>query len=242
MPEPFGTKTKTKILKSESHKLHQEFTVDDLKATITFDADLVTANEVDGAINGVAISTVTFDTDHDTTMEALVAAIEALDSVASASLTDATNNRQVTVIAADPEGLLVLSGWAVTSGATQAGTTTATDTNNVYTSQPVKLTIDGKIEPAAAAENPINVIGNSIHNGVGGDLATVSMKAHMVIWAEAGTANLNAGPVKLHTTPYNTSTGYVSVDDASVTYANIYGWCLDDAVSAGDLVRVAVYN
>jgi hypothetical protein len=242
MPEPFGTITKTKILKSESQKLHQEFTVDDLKATITFDGDLITANKVNGSINGAPIAEVTFDTDHDTTMDAIVAALEDLISVGSVSLTDATNNRQITIIAKDPDGMFILHDWAVTEGSGQAAVAVVTDTNNIYISQPVKLTIDGKVEPAGAAEAPYKIIGVSVHNGVGGDLVTLAMKAYMVVWAEAGTANLNAGPVKLHTTPFNTSTGYVSVDDNSVDGDDIYGWSLDQAVSAGDIVRVAVFS
>ena len=237
MPEPFGKVTKTRILKSESQKLHNEFQVDDLKATITFNADLVTSNVVNGSINGVAIAAVTFDTDHATTMAALAAAIEALPSVASASVSSA---RVITVLALNPENVFVFSGWVVTAGDSQATATAATDTNNVYQSAPVKLTTDGKIEPAGAAETTINIIGSSIHNGVGGDLITVMMKAALIVWAEAGTAALNAGPVKLHTTPFNVTTGYVSVDDASVSATNIYGWALDNATNAGDLVRVAV--
>jgi len=240
MPEPFGSVTKTKILKTESHKLHQEFEVDDLKGTITFDADLVTSNVVNGRVNGVAISAVTFGTDHDTTMDLLVAALEALDSVDSVSLTDATNNRQLTVYAADPSEIFVLSDWAVTAGAGQAGVTVATDTNNVYSSMPVKLTTDGILEPAAAAQSPVIVIGGSRHDAVGGELATVHMKASEIIWAKAGTAALNAGPVKLHTTPWDSSGGYVQVDDASVDTTNQYGWALDNATDAGDLVRVAI--
>lgn len=236
MPEPFGKVTKTKIHKSESQKLSHEFSVDDLKATITFSADLVTSNVVNGAVNGVAIAAVTFATDHAATMAAIAAALESLPTVASASV----SGRVITIIAADPEAILVLSGWLVTLGASQATATVATDTNNIYQSAPVKLTSDGKVEPAGAAESPVNVIGTSIHNGVGGNLVTIRMKAAMIIWAEAGTANLVAGPVKLHTTPFNTTSGYVSVDDASVTASNQYGWALDDAANAGDLVRVAV--
>lgn len=240
MPEPFGTVTQTKILKSEAHKLHQEFEVDDLKGTITLAGDLVTSNVVNGSVNGVAIDAVTFDTDHDTTMDLLVAALEALDEVASATLTDATNNRQITVVAADPAAVFVLSSWVVTAGAGQVAITVATDTNNIYTSMPAKLTTDGKVEPAGAAESPVNVIGTSIHNGIGGELVTLAMKASMLIWAKAGTASLNAGPVKLHTTPFDTTNKMVQVDDASVTSSNLYGWALDSATDAGDLVRVAV--
>lgn len=241
MPEPFGSVTKTKILKSESHKLFQEFEVDALKGTITFGGDLVTSNVINGKINGVAITAVTFTTDHDNTMDLLVAELESHPAVASASLTDAVNNRQVTIVATDPDNVFVLSDWAVTGGAGQASTTTATDTNNVYVGLPVKLTADGKVEPAGAAADPKDVIGICMHNGVGGDLVTVAMKSYMVTWCEAGTASLVAGPVKLHTTVYNTTSGYVEVDDASVTYANIFGWALDSATNVGDTVRVAVF-
>lgn len=240
MPEPFGTITKSKFLKSESHKLHQAFTVDDLKATLTLNADLVTSNTVNGSINGVAISEVTFDADHDTTMDLLKAAIEALPSVSSVELTDAANNRQLTVYAKDPEGLFIVGAFTVAAGASQATVTVATDTNTIYQSMAVKLTTTGKIEPAGAAESPVNVIGTSIHKAFGGDEATISMKAYMVIWAKAGTANLNAGPVKLHSTPFDTANGYVQVDDDSVTTSNLYGWALDSAVNAGDMVMVAV--
>lgn len=240
MPEPFGNITKSKFLKSESHKLHQAFTVDDLKATLTLSADLITANTVNGSINGVAISTVTFNTDHDTTMDLLVSAIEALPSVSSVELTDVANNRQITVYAKDPTDLFLVSAFTVTSGSTQATITVATDTNTIYQTMGVKLTTKGKVEPASSAENPINVIGTSIHKAFGGDEATISMKAHMIIWAKAGTANLNAGPIKLHSTPFDTTNGYVQVDDDSVTASNLYGWSLDSAVSAGDMVMVAV--
>ena len=240
MPEPFGTITKSKFLKSESHKLHQAFTVDDLKATLTLNADLITSNKVNGSINGVAISEVTFSTDHDTTIDLLKAAIEALPSVASVELTDAANNRQLTVYAKDPTAMFVFSGFLVTGGASQATITVANDTNTIYQAMPVKLTTSGKIEPAGAAESPVNIIGTSIHKAFGGDEATVSMKAYMVIWAKAGTANLNAGPVKLHSTPFDIANGYVQVDDDSVTTANQYGWALDSAVNAGDMVMVAV--
>lgn len=240
MPEPFGTITKSKFLKSESHKLHQAFTVDDLKATLTLNADLVDLNKINGSINGVAIPEVTFDTDHDKTMDLLKAAIETLSSVSSVELTDAADNRQLTVYAKDQAGIFVLNGFVVTLGGGQATISVANDTNTLYQSMPAKLTTTGKVEPAGAAESPINVIGTSIHTAFGGDEATISMKAHMVIWAKAGTSGLNAGPVKLHSTPFDTTNGYVQVDDDTVTTANLYGWALDSAVDAGDMVMVAV--
>jgi len=242
MPYTLGAVTKTKLLKLESHKLHHEFQVDDLKATITLTGDLSTSDVVNGKINGVAIAAVTFATDHDTTMDLLLAAVVAHPAVVSATLTDATDNRQITVVALDPNNVFVLpsADWtAVGGGATVI--TCATDTNNVYQGESVKLCADGKIEPCAAAETPLNQIGIAIQNGVGGELVTVMMKAYAITWAEAGTAALNAGPVKIHTGLYNTTTGYLEVDDASVTTANVCGWALDAATLDGDLVRLAHY-
>ena len=243
MPYTLGAVTKTKLLKLESHKLFHEFQVDDLKATITLDADFVTSNVINGVINGVAISAVTFATDHDTTMDLLLAEVVSHADVVSATLTDASTNRQITVVALDPTKVFILtsSDWVITAGATQAGVTTVTDTNNIYSGEPVKLCTDGKIEPCAAAETPLNQIGIVMQDGVGGELVTVMMKAYAITWAEAGTALMNAGPVKIHTKLYNITTGYLEVDDASVTTANVCGWVLDAATLDGDLVRLAHY-
>jgi len=237
--EPLGDVTKTKLFKHESHKLHVEFEVDALKATITFDADIVSSNEVDGRINGVAIDTVTFDTNHDTTMDALVAAIEALPSVESAELTDGTNNRQVTVYAADQDNSFVLSDWAVTSGGTQAGVTLAHDTKEVYLGMPVQLTNGGKLEPANSSSSKQAILGISMHNSVGGELATVQMKAMSVVMMECATDSLSAGPVAIHSNGRNSSTGYLEVDDASVDHTNMVGWALESG-DDGDVIPVAI--
>ena len=84
--EPFGDITKTMLLKHESHKLHHEFEVDALKATITFAGDLVASNVVNGMVNGVAIAPVTWVDTHDNMMDAIVAAIEALTTQVSSGV------------------------------------------------------------------------------------------------------------------------------------------------------------
>lgn len=237
--EPLGDLTKTIVLKHESHKLHQEFEVDALKATITFDADLVTSNTINGRINGVAIAEVTFLTDHDTTMDLLVTALEALASVNSVSLTDATDNRQLTVYALDEEAVFVLSEWVVAAGGGQAGTTTATDTNNIYRGHPAVLTADGKVEPATSSHIKQKIIGISMHNSVGGEVVTIQMKAIAIVFMECATDSLVAGPVAIHANGRNAVTGYLEVDDASVTHLNQLGWALD-AGDDGDVIRVAI--
>jgi len=96
--------------------------------TITLDADLVSSNTFDGEVGGAAIETVTYATSHDATMEAIVFAIEAQlaqnGSNASVALTDAANNRQITIVsdAAVPSGTSdALTNFAIAGGASQAG-------------------------------------------------------------------------------------------------------------------------
>lgn len=88
------------------------------QGTLTFDADLVTSNSIVLTVNGDALTAVPFNSDHDTTMDDLVTALEADDDVASATLTDATDNRQITVLAVD--GLDMVVSAAVTGGGGQA--------------------------------------------------------------------------------------------------------------------------
>lgn len=104
---------------------------------------------------------------------------------------------------------------------------------------PVKVDTAGKLVPAVKAAGAQEAIGIAMQNGSAGTLVTVMMRAFSITYCEAGTASMNAGPVSLYTTAYNSTSGYVEVDDASVDHTNQVGWALDAATSAGDIVRVA---
>lgn len=97
--------------------------------TETLDADLVTSNVITTTltIDGVAQTPVatTFVTDHDTTMDAHVTALEAAFSGLTVTLTDATDNRQFTFFY---KGSTISSSGVVTLGASQAGVTDAEGT------------------------------------------------------------------------------------------------------------------
>lgn len=104
-------------------------TLDAVKASLqsivqlTFDAALVTANEISLDINGEAISTITFDTSNDNTLDLLATEIASSEYVSSADvvevLGDATDNRVIQIIPA--EGVtLTVSNISVVSGASQA--------------------------------------------------------------------------------------------------------------------------
>lgn len=101
-------------------------------STIVFDADLVTSNEIDGDINGVAIATVTFAVSHLNTMNLIAAAIEALDANLTATVGGA-NNRTITIVGNADSETIAAANWVVTLGASQAGVTeTNTTSDTLY--------------------------------------------------------------------------------------------------------------
>jgi len=233
-----GSVTKSTFLKEvEAHKLHQEFEVQQTSATITFDADLITANVINGKIDGVSIAQVTFATSHTNTMNLLKAELEAHPSVASVTLTDTVNNRQLTIVPVDQTEAPVLSNWAVTAGASQAATATATDFNKVYPGVPVELTADGKVQPLTVATASTTKIGTALHLAGAGEMVTVAMDGAAIIFAEADAA-LNAGPVKWES--FNTETERNRYNDTSITATNQTGWSIDVAEAEGDEIRVVL--
>lgn len=235
MPTMLGDTTRTLFLKSESHKLHEAFTVKELTATLTVSTDLITANSTIVTVNGNSTTATVYATDHDTTMAAIAAKVAALPGVASASAATTVITYQMTDQTTAPIGSAV-----TTAGSTQPTWTAATDVNTIKKGMPVKLTTDGELEPAADGENPINIIGYSLHNGFGGEVVTVAMKAYAIVFAEAYAASHNAGPVVYKST--SSTTNRQIYDDASVTYANIAGWSLDAQASANGTIRVALFS
>lgn len=110
----------------------------------------------------------------------------------------------------------------------------------IYKGQPVYISGDGEVTAAGTSTTTQQVIGFSMHDGVAGELITVMMKAHAIIFAECETDSLVAGPVRIGTTAvYNATTGYVLIDDASVGATNQLGWALEGG-DDGDVVRVAL--
>lgn len=88
--------------------------------TLVFDADLITGNSVDGVVDGVAITTVPFNTDHVTTMGDLADAIEAASADVLSATVGGSGNRTITVISV-AEQEADLEDFEVTGGASQAG-------------------------------------------------------------------------------------------------------------------------
>jgi len=91
--------------------------------TLTFDADIVTDNDIDLSINGTAMTTVEFITDHSTSMTALASQIQTdFAEVGSATVTGA---REITINGADPGEVVAVTGVVITNGASQAAGTIA---------------------------------------------------------------------------------------------------------------------
>jgi len=94
----------------------------DLGIKIVFDADLITDNSVNITLSGEDLDDVAFDTDHDTTMDALITALLALDEVTIATL-DSSDEDNRTLIIWGPELVASTSSFTVTGGVSQSGDT-----------------------------------------------------------------------------------------------------------------------
>ena len=109
----------------------------------------------------------------------------------------------------------------------------------VVKGQPLKLAVDGTVEPAATDELAFLVIGYAMHTRAAGELVTVAMKAMAILWTQSAGA-LNAGPVKILATAPTDPLYRSYVATAHATGADVVGYALDAATGADELVRVAI--
>jgi hypothetical protein len=98
-------------------------------ATVVYDADFVSLNSIAFSVNGVAITPVVFDTDHDTTVAALVAAVDALTGVDCILDTSDTDSRTLLV---RTKGATITTLSTVTLGASQATATYTYSSDQVF--------------------------------------------------------------------------------------------------------------
>jgi AmiR/NasT family two-component response regulator len=123
-------------------------------AVVTLDSDLVSLNQFDITIDGTAVTPVVFDTDHDTTMTNIKEQIQADIAGAVVTLTDATNNRELTITIEDGVDRVVTAG--VTLGASQAGVTIAYSSSMIFEGFS-RFEQQGQAQ-ISDMENPANVI------------------------------------------------------------------------------------
>lgn len=108
---------------------------------------------------------------------------------------------------------------------------------NIKKGNPVVLETVGTIDIAADGATPDKIIGIAMQDADAGELVTVMMRGHAIIFCEWKAAASNAGPISFDA--YNGTSGYNEVDDDSVTWANMWGWALDDG-GDGDITRVVL--
>lgn len=148
--------------------------------TITLDGDFVASNSITGtlqyrqlddtAFTEVTIGPVVYAASHNNTMDLLVTELEAelatpLGSAGTVELTDASNNRQITITLA--EGYEVKGGTAlaITLGSGQAGVTEARSSADSV----MGLAVHQDVEPTTISNNSANYAKNaSVRVGVKG--------------------------------------------------------------------------
>lgn len=106
--------------------------------------------------------------------------------------------------------------------------------------QPVILSGDDEvIEPAAADEVNMNIIGYAVHDAEADELVTIGMRGFTIIWAQADDV-LVAGPVRY--SGFDATTGLNMVTNPAgtpSTAANYIGWAIDDGADE-DKIRVVL--
>jgi len=93
---------------------------------ITFSADFVTGNVINGTVNGVAIAPVTFSVDQGTTLDHVIDAIDALSGVS------AIYDSGRTIIVTSTENENIILSFVVTAGGSQATATYVYSSSEVF--------------------------------------------------------------------------------------------------------------
>lgn len=219
--------------------MHEEFEVEGLIHTLTFDAALITANDFDMNVAGNPITQVPFNTNSDTTMADIATEIATKTGVLSAEVVEAGVglDRVIKITPTDQVSGIAMDTPVVTGGASQANAALATVNNKIFKGMPVELDpATGKVIPFANDGN-LEYLGISVHDANAGELATIGMRSYAVVFAHASEA-LNYGPVNWDS--YDTVNGINKYNQTAVTTTTFQGWALDTAAADGDTIRVAV--
>lgn len=193
------------------------------ESTVVLDADLVTSNDIDITVNGNALTTIPFNTDHLTTMQDIVTAIEAEPNINNVAISDA-NNRTLTV-SSDPNTDGIINSFVVTNGATQA---TATITDNTQATS--KLTI------ADAMVTEINSLALGV-TATDNDDGTYSLAADVSgtpYTLGVSSTIINPNEARVTVTQVEPSTQYtVTINGIKVTYTTSANVQDNETIAAG---------
>ena len=150
---------------------------------IAFDDDFVTANTIDITVNGVAMATVTFDTDHDTTADLVVDALNAMTGVEAVLDSTDTNNRTFLI---RTKGVTAVVTENVLLGAGQVSGTISYESAQIFVGMCLRTMMPSSGTAKYVVTDEVNVLERG------------------KLWAEAGKA------VNANTAVYVESTGKVS--------------------------------
>ncbi len=195
---------------------------------IVFDADLITDNSVDLTINGDDLGDVAFDTDHDTTMAAIVTALKALSIIEDAILDPSdTNTRTILVFGKSLDD--ATSSFTVTGGTTQAGDTVTAGTAKVISESGDDLFVLAAKNQGAEYNNLIFTISESSNGDDDYFNLTISSKTNTLISEVYENLKVVAG--------LNTASTYLQ---EVVTRSVLVGVTYEDTSSATNLKPLEV--
>lgn len=101
---------------------------------------------------------------------------------------------------------------------------------------PVELSTAGKVQPLTPGTDvSMNCIGTATKAGGSGEMVTVSMRGSNIVFGQATGAIL---PGAVNYDSYDATTGYSKFNQTSVTEPKMAGWALDEATTAGDIIRI----
>jgi hypothetical protein len=135
------------------------------KSVLLFNADFVTSNTIDMDINGTSIAQVTFSGDHDTTAGLLAASMTAVEGVTAVLDTTDANNR--TIIVTSEDAAVLITSVVVALGASQAGHTVTTNTNDKFRGLALHTHTLIQDETTGEVKYVANDIVNSLIDGCG---------------------------------------------------------------------------
>lgn len=166
-------------------------------AKVIYDADFVTGNSIAFSVNSIAITPVIFNTDHNTTMNDLLAAVTGLDGVDASLDPNDVNNRTLFVRTI---GLDNTTTSVVTGGASQPVATITYQSDqiflgvNLFVQKDVLIANNCKVyQNQTAAIINTGIIWSIVDTATGGELAYNDNAFLVGSGATAGKFSLTAG-------------------------------------------------
>lgn len=127
---------------------------------VIFSADLIASNSVAGTVNGVALTATVYGTSNAATLAAVAVKIAAVAGVARAvALTNS-----IRVYPSNANGIVTLTSFAVTLGASQATVTYgAGSVNNAPGTQVLVQTVDGNSTDVLTVSNTVDAVRTNLN-------------------------------------------------------------------------------